>query len=117
MAALDPRIYTENFAPDMRFAALVLALPGVAVLAAWRGALGRSLAPADWRLFAFFAMAAVLWLATSANGRYGLVVLLLAGVASRGPSSCCRRGRRASRSLCCSRCRSASASWHRRPAG
>jgi hypothetical protein len=81
MAALGPRIYAENFAPDLRFAALVLALPGVAVLAARRsaGAAGTLRGP-GWRVLAFFGCALALWLASSANARYGLVVLLLAGV-------------------------------------
>ena len=34
----------------------------------------------DWRVAAFFASALALWLTSSANGRYGMVVLLLAGV-------------------------------------
>jgi len=81
MATLDPRIYAENFAPDLRFAALVLTLPGIALLAARRSA--RALAAArgpGWRVLAFFGAALALWLASSANGRYGLIVLLLAGV-------------------------------------
>ena len=40
--------------------------------AAWSGA--------DWRVLGFFVLAFCLWLATSANGRYGLLVLLLAGL-------------------------------------
>jgi len=81
MATLDPSVYAENFAPDLRFAALFVTLLGLAALAAGRGtpAVG-ALRGADWRVLAFFAFALVLWLATSANGRYGLVVLLLAGV-------------------------------------
>ena len=81
MATLDPQIYSENFAPDLRFAALLLAVPGVALLALRRGASGAVVVRrADWRVLSFFVLALVLWLATSANGRYGLVVLLLAGV-------------------------------------
>ena len=81
MATLDPRIYAENFSPDLRFAALVLTLPGIALLAARRSA--RALAAVrgpGWRVLAFFGAALALWLASSANGRYGLIVLLLAGV-------------------------------------
>src|SRR5207248_1397626 len=54
------------------------AVIGLGALAARRGppAVGGT----DWRLFAFFAFALALWLASSANGRYGMVVLLLAGV-------------------------------------
>jgi hypothetical protein len=81
MAALGPRIYAENFAPDLRFAALVLTLPGVAVLAARRSArAAAALRGPGWRVLAFFGCALALWLASSANARYGLIVLLLAGV-------------------------------------
>jgi hypothetical protein len=81
MAALGPRIYAENFAPDLRFAALVLTLPAMAVLAARRSArLAAALRGPGWRVLAFFGCALALWLATSANARYGMVVLLLAGV-------------------------------------
>ena len=81
MATLDPRVYSENFAPDLRFAALLLAVPGFVVLLARRRlpATG-ALLGADWRVLAFFAFALALWLAGSANGRYGMIVLLLAGV-------------------------------------
>jgi hypothetical protein len=81
MVALDARIYVENFAPDLRFAALVLALPGIAVLAARQSAHATAaLRGPGWRVLAFFGCALVLWLASSANARYGMVVLLLAGV-------------------------------------
>ncbi len=80
MVALDPGIYSENFAPDLRFAALCVTLLGLAALAARRGAPAvGALRGADWRVAAFFASALALWLASSANGRYGMVVLLLAG--------------------------------------
>ena len=81
MVALDARSYVENFAPDLRFAALVLALPGIAWLAVRRSAhLAAGLRAPGWRVLAFFGCALALWLATSANARYGLIVLLLAGV-------------------------------------
>jgi hypothetical protein len=67
MLALDRGLYAEIFAPDLRFAALALAAVFVR-----KGV--------DWRLFGFFGLGYVLWLATSANARYGLVLLLLAGV-------------------------------------
>jgi len=81
MVSLDPNIYSENFAPDLRFAALFVTVPGLAALAARRGtpAVG-ALRGADWRVLAFFAFALALWLTSSANGRYGMVVLLLAGL-------------------------------------
>ena len=75
MAALDRHLYSETFAPDLRFAALV------AVVAAVPFVRPNALRRADWRLFAFLAAALVLWLGTSANARYGLPVLLLAGLA------------------------------------
>ena len=81
MAALGPRIYAENFAPDLRFAALVLTLPGWAMLAARRsGRVAAALRGPGWRVLAFFGGALALWLASSANARYGMSVLLLAGV-------------------------------------
>ena len=81
MAALGPRVYAENFAPDLRFAALVLTLPGLAVLAIRRSTRAfAALRGAGWRVLVFFACATAVWLATSANGRYGLIVLLLAGL-------------------------------------
>jgi hypothetical protein len=81
MAALGPQVYVENFAPDLRFAALVLALPGMGVLAARRSArLAAALGGAGWRVLAFFGCTLALWLASSANARYGMIVLLLAGV-------------------------------------
>jgi hypothetical protein len=73
MVVLDRSLYAEIFAPDLRLAALAvlaLALP-------FRRAV---LQPADRRLLAFFALAYVLWVLTSANSRYGLLLLLLAGV-------------------------------------
>ena len=74
MALLDRSLYAEIFAPDVRFAALV----AVAVASpVWRRS---PLQAADWRLFAFFGLSALLWVATSANARYGIVVLMLAGV-------------------------------------
>lgn len=82
MMALDRHVYSEILAPDLRFAALVMAaaaLPVVALLR--REPAGKALRGADWRLLAFFSASALLWLASSANARYGLVVLLLAGVA------------------------------------
>ena len=78
MVALDPGVYSENFAPDLRLATLCAA---AAVLAAKRGRhLLIGLRGIDGRLLVFFGGALLLWIATSANARYGLVVLLLAGV-------------------------------------
>jgi 4-amino-4-deoxy-L-arabinose transferase-like glycosyltransferase len=81
MVALDRGLYVETFAPDLRFAALTVAMLALAAVSLTRAAPGpRALRGADARLLAFFATSLVLWLATSANGRYGMLVLLLAGV-------------------------------------
>jgi len=74
MAALDRHLYSEIFAPDLRLALLMLA--GVALPFT-----RPHLTAADRRMLAFLALAAVLWIASSANARYGLPVLLLAGLA------------------------------------
>lgn len=82
MVALDRHLYSEIFAPDIRLAALVagvFALP--AVVLARKGRQENSLRETDWRLLAFFAAGSLLWLASSANARYGMAVLLLAGIA------------------------------------
>src|SRR5256885_15942171 len=80
-ATPEPQIYSDNFAPDLRFAALVLAVLGLVALVARRRAAGDgALLGPDWRVLAFFAIALALWLASSANGRYGMVVLLLSGL-------------------------------------
>jgi hypothetical protein len=76
MVVLDRALYSEIFAPDLRFAALVVAAVGVVL----RKEASSKFQSTDWRLLGFFALAALLWLATSANARYGMVVLLLAGV-------------------------------------
>jgi Glycosyltransferase family 87 len=81
LIAPEGRLYAEIIAPDLRFAALVLAAVALP-LAAGFGRLARpaALRGADWRLLGFFALALVAWVATSANGRYGILVLLLAGL-------------------------------------
>jgi hypothetical protein len=81
MIALDRSLYSENFAPDLRFATLLLLAVALAAVAAMRKLSVRgALRANDWRVIGFFAGALSLWLLTSANARYGLVVLLLAGV-------------------------------------
>jgi hypothetical protein len=73
MVVLDRSLYAEIFAPDLRLAALAtlaLALPFKRPV----------LQGDDKKLLAFFALAYVLWVFTSANSRYGLLLLLLAGV-------------------------------------
>ncbi len=71
MVAPDRTLYAEITAPDLRFAPLMLA----ALALPFAGALS----PTDRRVLGFFALALLAWLATSANGRYGIIVLLLAG--------------------------------------
>ena len=75
MAALDRSLYVETFAPDLRPAALVALALGLPFVRK-----GQLLGSTDARLFTFFLAGVVLWLLTSANGRYGLLLLLLTGV-------------------------------------
>src|SRR5437773_12063755 len=77
MVALDRALYSETFAPDIRLAALLAASIVLPALAVRRGApQAAALRGTDWRVLAFFGAGSVLWLATSANGRYGMIVLL-----------------------------------------
>jgi len=79
IVALDRHVYSETFAPDVRLAALVVAALALPLA---RGARPENpLRAADWRLLGFLAAGTVLWIGTSANARYGLPVLLLAGLA------------------------------------
>jgi hypothetical protein len=77
--------YAEISAPDLRFAALIALAAAVGAAALWRraggpGAPGGTLTGLDLRLLAFFALAYAAWLAASANGRYGMLVILLVGL-------------------------------------
>ena len=81
------RVYVESSSPDLRFAALyVLTLVGVA--AGVRRYLGKSKSKSEAessRLLAFLVFilsAFVLWMWTSGNGRYGLIVSVLIGPAT-----------------------------------
>ena len=79
--ALDRTLYSENFAPDIRFAALLAAAFALPLLAGRRNAPPENaLRGDDWRVLAFFAAALALWLASSGNARYGVIVLLIGGV-------------------------------------
>lgn len=84
MALLSRALYVETFAPDIRFAALVVAALALLLATAMRRQAlpfsARGLQPVDARVLCFLVLAAGLWLATSANGRYGLLVLLLGGI-------------------------------------
>jgi len=75
MLTLDRHLYSETFAPDLRLAALVAAAMASPLVK------HNALRAVDWRLLGFLALSSILWLASSANARYGLPVLLLAGVA------------------------------------
>jgi hypothetical protein len=74
--------YAEISAPDLRFAALAFAAVALPVFTrTWPcPSASAALRAPDWRLLAFFFLSFVLWLFTSANGRYGMLVLLLAGL-------------------------------------
>jgi len=81
----ESMVYAEISAPDFRFAALMVLAAGLAAVLVWRrgramASGGRAPSAADWRLIVFFALAYSLWLATSSNGRYGMLVVLLAGL-------------------------------------
>lgn len=76
-------IYVETPAPDLRFAGVTLLLLGmVALVAASRAQRMRLALLAHRKIIAlvvFFVSACVSWIATSANGRYGIVVSILCG--------------------------------------
>jgi hypothetical protein len=74
-------LYSETFAPDIRFVCLIVAALALGVISLARYRTERRLHRADWRVLGFLAAASALWLASSANARYGLAVLLLGGVA------------------------------------
>ncbi|HVE53573.1 MAG TPA: hypothetical protein VNB23_09345 [Ramlibacter sp.] len=84
MAAPDANVYVEIMAPDFRFAFALLLLVLLGVLSLRRRqAAGEAPLPSGRRavfvLLAVLAVAFVPWLATSANGRYFVVGLLLVG--------------------------------------
>jgi len=83
MASPQSFTYAEISAPDFRFLALALAALALG-LVGLRGASrapagGAEVGSADLRLFGFFLLCLAAWIATSANARYGLFVLLLVG--------------------------------------
>jgi len=80
----ESMIYAEISAPDLRFAVLIALAAAVGAAALWRhvggpGAPGGTLRRLDLQLLVFLAFAYAAWLATSANGRYGMLVILLVG--------------------------------------
>jgi len=81
MASPESLVYTEMSAPDLRFATVVV-LGAVALgrLARRPGGAQTNEARRPARLLlVFFALSFVAWVATSANGRYGIPLLLLVG--------------------------------------
>ena len=79
MMTVGRSVYIETPAPDVRVAALIAAALALPLLRS-ASASPRALRLEDRRTFAFLAFAGVLWVLTSSNGRYGVVVLLLAGL-------------------------------------
>jgi Glycosyltransferase family 87 len=79
MMSAETMTYAEIAAPDLRFAALGLLAVALPAAARLRAPGEARLGPRDAGFFAFFLLALAAWIATSANGRYGLLVLLLAG--------------------------------------
>ncbi len=75
MAAPDSGVYVEIMAPDLRFVMLLALSIVCAALALYRR---QRLGPVT-ALLAYAWLAFVPWLATSGNGRYFIVVLLLVG--------------------------------------
>ena len=75
LASPEFMTYAEIAAPDLRFSALMLALVALAIVAARRRDVP------DMRFLAFFLIAMSAWIATSGNGRYGMLILLLLGPA------------------------------------
>jgi hypothetical protein len=70
MALPEAMTYAEIIAPDLRLGALVLALPVLAFVRPGSAGL---------RLLGFLLLCLAAWVATSANARYGLLVLVLVG--------------------------------------
>jgi hypothetical protein len=78
LASPEHMVYAEISAPDLRFAALALALLALGGFLIVR----RRAVPFtgnDARFLSFFLLALAAWIWTSGNARYGLLVLLLVG--------------------------------------
>jgi len=81
MAAYAHWVYIEGRVPDVRPALLAVALAGCGLLWLLRRARPEE-GPATRErrlILVFFAASALLWLATSSNGRYGVALFLLGG--------------------------------------
>ena len=81
-----PWVYTEMALADVRPAFLVLAAALAALAWARRRSAGERAAPAAPRrlIMLFFVLGGALWLATSANARFGAALFLLAGPVAGG---------------------------------
>jgi len=79
LIAPDRMLYAEITAPDLRFAPLALAALALPLARRFARS-GTALGAPDARVLGFFFAALVLWFFSSANGRYGVMVLLLAGL-------------------------------------
>lgn len=82
IASPESMTYAEISAPDLRFAALAalaMAVAAFALMRRGRAAAAEALTGVDLRVLGFFAVCYVAWVASSANGRYGMFVLLLVG--------------------------------------
>ena len=79
MMSSESLSYAEISAPDLRFASLALLAVAVPLAFARRRPAEGRFGAQDARFFAFFVLALLAWIATSANARYGLLVLLLVG--------------------------------------
>jgi hypothetical protein len=79
LIAPDRMLYAEITAPDLRFAPLAVAALALPVARRFSRP-GAALKAPDARVLGFFFAAFALWFFTSANGRYGIMVLLLAGL-------------------------------------
>jgi len=78
IATYDYWVYVEGRVPDVRPALLVVCLAACGVLWLLRRHPGQSV-PQRQVVLVFFAVSGLLWLATSANGRYGIALFLLGG--------------------------------------
>ncbi len=79
----ESMFYAEISAPDLRFAVLAFAAAALCLallVPRFRAATSRaSFVADDVRIFCFFLVCLVAWIATSGTGRYGMLVLLLIG--------------------------------------
>jgi hypothetical protein len=72
-------VYIEARVPDVRPALLLACVAALGILRLFRRGGDPPAMPARRFILVFFSVSALLWLATSSNGRYGVAVFLLAG--------------------------------------